>query len=44
MTKERHSNKEAKKKPAQTLKEKRSAKKTKQEPNPLLGNLKGGAT
>jgi hypothetical protein len=31
MTKERHSNKEAKKKPAMTLKEKRSAKKAKKE-------------
>ncbi|WPL11762.1 MULTISPECIES: hypothetical protein [Thiorhodovibrio] len=43
MTKERQSNKEAKKKPAHSLKEKRSAKKEKQETKTLLGNVKGGA-
>jgi hypothetical protein len=43
MTKERRSNKESKKKPAQTLKEKRISKKIKQEPKSLLGNVKGGA-
>ncbi|WP_276570203.1 hypothetical protein [Thiocystis violacea] len=42
MTKERQSNKEAKKKPNLTLKEKRNAKKTKQETKPLLGTAKGG--
>lgn len=43
MTKERQSNKEEKKKPSLTLKEKRSAKKTKHEPKPLLDNAKGGS-
>jgi hypothetical protein len=42
MTKERQSNKESKKKPALTLKEKRSAKKSKHESKPLLGNGKSG--
>ena len=42
MSKERQSNKEAKKKPSLTLKEKRNAKKTKHESKPLLGNAKGG--
>ncbi|WPL18217.1 hypothetical protein Thiowin_03276 [Thiorhodovibrio winogradskyi] len=42
MTKERQSNKESKKKPTHTLKEKRSAKKTKDESKTLLGNVKGG--
>lgn len=41
MTKERQSNKEAKKKPTLTLKEKRNAKKTKQEPKGLMENVKG---
>ena len=41
MTKERQSNKESKK-PALTLKEKRSAKKSKHESKPLLGNGKSG--
>ena len=36
MTKERQSNREAKKKPAMTLKEKRNAKKAKQETKPFL--------
>jgi hypothetical protein len=44
MTKEQKSNKETKKKPTQTLKEKRTAKKTKDESKTLLGNVKGGAT
>ncbi|MGB5832101.1 MAG: hypothetical protein WBG92_08940 [Thiohalocapsa sp.] len=44
MTKERQSNKEAKKKPALTLKEKRSAKKSKHESKSLLGNAKAGST
>ncbi|EGV31732.1 hypothetical protein ThidrDRAFT_1933 [Thiorhodococcus drewsii AZ1] len=42
MTKERKSNKEAKKKPELTLKEKRNAKKTKEESKTVLGNVKGG--
>lgn len=43
MTKERHNNKEAKKKPGLTLKEKRNARKTKHEPRgTLLENAKGG--
>ncbi|AGA91206.1 hypothetical protein Thimo_2475 [Thioflavicoccus mobilis 8321] len=42
MTKERKSNKEAKKKPGLTLKEKRNAKKDKHEAKTLLGNVKGG--
>jgi len=37
MTKERQNRREAKKQPAMTLKEKRNAKKTKQESKPLLG-------
>ncbi len=41
MTKERQSNKEAKKKPGLTLKEKRTAKKTKHESKNLLGTVKG---
>ncbi|WP_201247135.1 hypothetical protein [Halochromatium salexigens] len=44
MTKERQSNKETKKKPGLTLKEKRNAKKTKQEPKGLMDNAKGGST
>ncbi len=36
MTKERQSNREAKKKPAMTLKEKRKAKKSKQEPKTFV--------
>jgi hypothetical protein len=42
MTKQRKSNKEAKKKPGLTLKEKRTAKKDKQESKTLLGAVKGG--
>jgi hypothetical protein len=42
MTKERKSNKEAKKKADLTLKEKRNAKKDKQESKTLLGTVKGG--
>ncbi|MGB5831776.1 MAG: hypothetical protein WBG92_07280 [Thiohalocapsa sp.] len=42
MTKERQSNKEAKKKPSLTRKEKRNAKKNKHESKTLLGNVKGG--
>jgi hypothetical protein len=42
MSKERQSNKESKKKPALTLKEKRSAKKTKHETKTGLGTGKGG--
>ncbi|MGB5735531.1 MAG: hypothetical protein WBM40_13930 [Thiohalocapsa sp.] len=42
MTKERQSNKESKKKPALSLKEKRSAKKAKHETKSLLGNGKAG--
>lgn len=38
MTKERKSQREAKKKPALTLKEKRSAKKSKQEAKSILGS------
>jgi hypothetical protein len=41
MTKERQSNKETKKKPNLTLKEKRNAKKNKQEPKGLLESGKG---
>ncbi len=41
MTKEQKSNKEAKKKPNLTLKEKRNAKKSKQETKPLMGSGKG---
>jgi hypothetical protein len=41
MSKERQSNKESKKKPALSLKEKRSAKKNKHETKTLLGNGKG---
>lgn len=41
MTKERQSNKESKKKASLTLKEKRSAKKSKQEPKGLVENVKG---
>jgi|GEM_PF-2505258 len=44
MAKERRSNKEAKKKASQTLKEKRDAKKEKQESKTLLGTVKGGPT
>jgi hypothetical protein len=40
MTKERKSQKEAKKKPAMTLKEKRSAKKSKQEAKGIMGSSK----
>ncbi|EIC20740.1 hypothetical protein [Thiorhodovibrio frisius] len=40
MNKEQKSNKETKKKPAQTLKEKRATKKTKEESKTLLGNVK----
>lgn len=42
MTKERQSNKETKKKASLTLKEKRSAKKTKHESKGLLENMKSG--
>ena len=42
MTKERRSSKETKKKPSMTLKEKRNAKKSKQEAKPLLGSGKPG--
>lgn len=42
MSKERQSNKESKKKPALSLKEKRSAKKTKHETKSLLGSGKSG--
>ncbi len=42
MTKERQSNKETKKKPVLTQKEKRASKKTKEESKTLLGNVKGG--
>jgi hypothetical protein len=42
MIKERKSNKEAKKKPSLTLKEKRNAKKTKHESKTLIGNAKAG--
>lgn len=38
MSKERHSTKETKKKPAMTKKEKRAAKKAKKESRNLLGN------
>ncbi len=38
MSKERHSNKEAKKKPVMTIKEKRAAKKAKKETRSFLGN------
>jgi hypothetical protein len=38
MTKERRSNKEDKKKPAMTPKEKRAAKKSRKEPRDFLGN------
>jgi hypothetical protein len=41
VTKERQSNKESKKKASLTLKEKRSAKKSKQEPKGLVENVKG---
>jgi len=40
MTKEQHGTKEAKKKPAMTMKEKRNAKKSKQETKPPLGGGK----
>lgn len=40
MTKEKKSNKESKKKPTQTLKEKRTVKKAKEESRTLLGNEK----
>ena len=40
MTKERKSHREAKKKPAMTLKEKRTAKKSKQEAKGILGSSK----
>ena len=40
MTKERQSHREGKKKPAMTLKEKRNAKKSKQETKAFLGNGK----
>lgn len=40
MTKERQSHKESKKHPAMTLKEKRQAKKAKQESKAGLGNVK----
>jgi len=40
MTKERHSTKETKKKPAMSMKEKRHAKKSKQESKPALGSGK----
>ena len=40
MTKERQSNREAKKKPAMTLKEKRNAKKAKQGAKSFLENVK----
>ncbi len=42
MTKERQSNKEAKKKPSLTLKEKKQAKKIKHDAKSLLGDVKGG--
>jgi hypothetical protein len=42
MTKERQSNREAKKKPGLTLKEKRHAKKAKHEPKTSLDNIKKG--
>lgn len=42
MTKERQSNKESKKKPNMTLKEKRNAKKSKNDAKPMLGNGKAG--
>jgi len=42
MTKERQSRREAKKQPTMTLKEKRSAKKTKQESKPLPGIRESG--
>ncbi|WP_274608935.1 hypothetical protein [Lamprobacter modestohalophilus] len=41
MTKERQSNKETKKKASLTLKEKRGAKKNKNEPKGLMENAKG---
>jgi hypothetical protein len=40
MTKERQSHREPKKKPTMTLKEKRNAKKSKQEPKTFLGSGK----
>jgi len=41
MPKARKSNKEAKKEPAMTMKEKRAAKKSKSEANALLGGVDG---
>jgi len=40
MTKERQSNKEARKKPTMTLREKRNAKKSKQEEQTILGRIR----
>jgi len=42
MTKERRSTKETKTKPSMTLKEKRNAKKSKQEAKTVLGGVKPG--